>query len=153
MRERKETEVDNCPFCKILAGELPGTVVYEDEICTGIMNIQPFTPGHMLVIPNEHYSDFNDLPTKTVKHIFGISQKLAQAVRNSGIHCEGINLFLADGKVAMQEIPHFHLHIIPRYKGDGFGFNFSPRYAELPTRDDLNKNAVHIQQALNNIKS
>jgi histidine triad (HIT) family protein len=117
------------------------------------MDIQPFNPGHMLVIPNEHYPEFNDLPTETGKHIFGISQELAQAVRKSGIHCEGINLFLADGKVAMQEVPHFHLHIIPRYEGDGFGFDFIPRYAELPTRDELNKNAAHIQQALNNIKS
>jgi len=111
--------VENCPFCKILAGELPGTVVYADQICTVLMDIQPINPGHLLVLPNEHYQDFNDLPQESGKHIFGITQKLALAVRKSGIRCEGINLFLADGKVALQEVPHFHLHIIPRFEGDG----------------------------------
>lgn len=145
--------MENCPFCKILAGELPGTVVYADEICTALMDIQPINPGHLLVLPNDHYQEFKDLPEESGKHIFGITQKLSQAVRKSGVLCEGINLFLADGKVALQEVPHFHLHIIPRFEGDGFGLQFSPRYAELPTRDELGKNAFHIQQALGEIKT
>jgi len=145
--------VENCPFCKILAGELPGTVVYADEICTVLLDIQPINPGHLLVLPNEHHQELNDLPQESGKHIFGIAQKLALAVRKSGIRCEGINLFLADGKVALQDVPHFHLHIIPRFEGDGFGLQFSPRYAELPTRDELEKNAFHIQQALGDIKT
>jgi len=145
--------VENCPFCKIMAGELPGTVVYSDEICTVLMDIQPINPGHLLVLPNEHYQEFNDLPQESGKHIFGIAQKVAQAVRKSGIRCEGINLFLADGKVALQEVPHFHLHIIPRFEGDGFGLQFSPRYAELPTRDELDKNSFHIKKALGEIKT
>ena len=114
-----------------------------------MMDIEPFSPGHLLVIPNEHISGFSDLPPETGKHIFGIAQKLAQALQMSGIQSDGINLFLADGKAAMQEVPHFHLHIIPRFEGDGFEFRFSPRYLELPTRDELEKNAHHIQQALN----
>ena len=140
--------MENCPFCKILKGELPSTLVYSDEICTTLMDIQPFNPGHLLVIPNEHISGFSDLPTETGKHIFGIAQKLAQALKTSGILSDGINLFLADGKAAMQEVPHLHLHIIPRFEGDGFEFKFSPRHVELPTRDELEKNAYHIQQAL-----
>lgn len=141
--------MENCPFCKILTGELPSTLVYSDEICTALMDIQPFNPGHLLVITNEHITGFSDLPTETGKHIFGIAQKLAQALQMSGIQSDGINLFLADGKAAMQEVPHFHLHIIPRFEEDGFEIRFSPRYLELPTRDELEKNAHHIQQALN----
>ncbi|MGB2963407.1 MAG: HIT family protein [Anaerolineales bacterium] len=140
--------MENCPFCKILKEELPGTIVYRDEICTALMDIQPINPGHMLVIPNEHIPILNDLPPDTGKHLFGVAQELAQALRGSGILCEGINLFLADGKAAMQEVFHFHLHVIPRYEGDGFGFQLSPRYAELPTRDELEKNAFYIKQAL-----
>lgn len=140
--------MENCLFCKIIAGELEGTIIYKDEICTALMDIQPINPGHMLVIPNDHSKDLADLPPETGKHIFAIAQNLAAALKKSGIRCEGINLFLADGKAAMQEVFHFHLHVIPRFEDDGFGFQFSPRYAELPTRDELNKNAFYIKQVL-----
>lgn len=111
------------------------------------MDIQPINPGHILIIPNEHFIGLEDLPPEIGQHIFLIGQKLALALRNSGLQCEGINLFLADGKAAMQEVFHFHLHVIPRYENDGFGFQFSPRYAELPTRDELEKNAFHIKRS------
>jgi histidine triad (HIT) family protein len=123
-------------------------MIYQDEICTGLMDIQPINPGHILIIPNEHFVGLTDLPPETGQHIFAVSQKLAQALRSSGLRCEGINLFLADGKTAMQEVFHFHLHVIPRFEDDGFGFQFSPRYAELPTRDELEKNAFHIKRSL-----
>lgn len=140
--------MENCLFCKIIAGDLEGTIVFKDEICTALMDIQPINPGHLLVIPNEHSKDLNDLPPETGMHIFSIAQNLAAALRRSGILCEGINIFLADGKAAMQEVFHFHLHVIPRFDGDGFGFQFSPRYAELPTRDELDKNAFYIKQVI-----
>ncbi|HDD54695.1 MAG TPA: HIT family protein [Chloroflexi bacterium] len=138
----------DCPFCKIIAGDLSSSFVYKDEVCSAIMDIQPVNAGHVLLMPNEHIADLAGLPPETASHIFLIAQKLAFAVRQSGVQCEGINLFLADGKAAMQEVPHFHLHIIPRFEGDGFGFQFSPRYAELPTREELDANAHHIKQAL-----
>lgn len=115
------------------------------------MDIQPFNAGHLLLMPNEHIADLAGVPPETVSHLFLIAQKLALAVRQSGVQCEGINLLLADGKAAMQEVPHLHLHIIPRFEGDGFGFQFSPRYAELPTREELDTNAFHIKQALGEI--
>lgn len=140
--------MSDCPFCNIVAGDLPGSFVYQDEICSAIMDIQPINDGHLLVMPNEHIADLTSIPPEMASHIFLIAQKLALAVRQSGVQCEGINLFLADGKAAMQEVPHFHLHIIPRFQDDGFGFHFSPRYAELPTREELDANAFHIRQAL-----
>ncbi len=140
--------MNGCIFCKIISGELPGTLVYQDDLCTALMDIHPINPGHLLVIPNKHAPDLKTLPEETAKHIFATSQKLAASVRESGIRCEGINLFVADGKAAMQEVFHFHLHIIPRFEGDGFGFQFSPQYAELPTHDELEKNAYHIKQAI-----
>ena len=140
--------MSDCPFCKIIAGDLTGSFVYKDEVCSAIMDIQPINTGHLLVMPNEHIADLAGLQPETASHIILIAQKLALAVRQSGVECDGINLFLADGKAAMQVVPHVHLHIIPRFEEDGFGFQFSPRYAELPTRDELDANAYHIRQAL-----
>jgi histidine triad (HIT) family protein len=116
------------------------------------MDIQPINSGHMVIIPNEHFSGLEDLPQETGQHIFSVGQKLARALRGSGLQCEGINFFLADGKAAMQEVFHFHLHVIPRFDGDGFGFQFSPRYAELPTRDELEKDAFHIKRSLEELE-
>ena len=101
----------------------------------------------MHILSRRRLSLFPAVP-ESGKHIFAVAQTLASALRGSGIRCEGINLFLADGKAAMQEVFHFHLHVIPRFDGDGFGFQFSLQYAELPTRDELEKNAFHIIQAL-----
>lgn len=140
--------MDSCPFCKILSGELTGTIIFQDEICTVIMDIQPINPGHLLVIPNQHIPDLASLPTDTGEHIFAVGQKLAAALRQSSVQCEGVNFFLADGKAAMQDVFHFHLHIIPRFEGDGFGFQFSPRYAELPTREELELIGFHMKEAL-----
>ncbi len=145
--------MSDCPFCNIIAGDIPGSFVYQDEICSAVMDIQPINAGHILVMPNEHIPDLSSVPPEIASHLFLIAQKLAFAVRQSGIQCEGINLFLADGEAAMQQVPHFHLHIIPRYQDDGFGFEFSPRYFELPTREELEDNAFHIKGALANIPS
>lgn len=143
--------MSECPFCRIIAGDLPGSFIYRDEVCSAIMDIQPINPGHLLVMPNEHIADLASIPAETASHIFLIGQKLSLALRNSGVQCQGINLLLADGKPAGQEVPHFHLHVLPRYENDGFGFQFSPRYAELPTREELDANAFHIKQALTEI--
>jgi histidine triad (HIT) family protein len=140
--------MSDCIFCNILSGELESTIVYQDQDCTVLMDIQPINPGHMLVIPNDHFPSLESLPGQLGQHIFSIAQVNTAALRDSGIQCEGVNLFVADGKAAMQEVRHFHLHIIPRFTDDGFGFEFSPRYAELPTREELETNAFHIRQAL-----
>ena len=140
--------MDKCPFCNILSGNLEGTIIYQDEICTAIMDIQPINPGHILVISNQHIPDLAGLPPDIGKHIFAIGQKLASALRRSSVQCEGVNLFLADGKAAMQDVFHTHLHVIPRFEGDGFGFTFSPRYAELPTRDELENIGYYLKEAI-----
>jgi histidine triad (HIT) family protein len=140
--------MDECVFCKIISGELPGTIIHEDEDCLAIMDIQPINPGHALIIPKQHLEYLDDLPSDLASHLFQITRKVARGVRSSGIRSEGINLLVADGKQANQEIPHFHFHVVPRYENDGFGFKFSESIAELPTRDELEKNAHYIRQAM-----
>jgi histidine triad (HIT) family protein len=138
----------NCIFCDILAGRLPSSQVYQDEICTALMDIQPVNPGHVLVVVNKHAAYLSDLDEETGAHIFIIAQRVAQALRRSGVKCEGVNSFLADGKAAMQEIFHVHLHVFPRFVGDGFGLKFGPAYFDKPDRKELDDTAQQISDKL-----
>ncbi len=138
----------DCVFCNIVAGELPASIVYEDETCTAFMDIQPVNPGHVLVTPNAHASMLADLDPETGGQLFRVAQRIAQAMRESGIRCEGINLFLADGSAAGQDVFHVHLHVIPRHRSDGFGFRFGPDYGKRPPRVELDRQATQLRGAM-----
>jgi histidine triad (HIT) family protein len=112
------------------------------------MDIQPVNAGHLLVIPNQHYPDLASLPPEIGSHLFLIGQKMTAGIYKSDILCEGVNFFLADGTAAGQDVFHVHLHVIPRYEGDGFGFVFDPSYSELSPRDELDRNAALIREAV-----
>ncbi|MBC7788349.1 MAG: HIT family protein [Anaerolineae bacterium] len=140
-----------CIFCRILAGEIPGTFIYRDEDCAAFMDIQPVNPGHLLVVPTRHVAYLAELDAPTAGRLMQIAQRAAAALRGSGLRCEGVNLFLADGEAAMQEVFHVHLHVFPRYAGDGFGMRFGPKYKELPSRDELELAAADIWRALGEI--
>jgi diadenosine tetraphosphate (Ap4A) HIT family hydrolase len=90
------------------------------------MDIQPVNPGHLLVAPRVHAPSLARMDPEVGGWLFRVGMELAQAVRRSGIRCEGVNLFLADGAAAGQEVFHVHLHVIPRFSADGFGFQFGP---------------------------
>jgi len=140
--------MSDCVFCDILSGKLPASIVYQDERCTAFMDIQPVNSGHVLVIPNRHAAFLADLNEETGGHMFRVAQRLARALRNSGIRCEGVNFFLADGAAAMQDVFHVHLHVFPRYRGDGFGLRFSPAYFVRPDRSELDAVAEQLRNAL-----
>ena len=140
--------MSDCVFCDILSGKLPASIVYQDERCTAFMDIQPVNSGHVLVIPNRHAAFLADLNEETGGHMFRVAQRLARALRNSGVRCEGINFFLADGAAAMQDVFHVHLHVFPRYRGDGFGLRFSPAYSVRPDRSELDAVAEQLRNAL-----
>ena len=135
-------------FSKILAGEAPATFVYRGELVSAFMDIQPVNPGHVLVIPNEPAVGLEDLPPETGAEMFRVGQRIAAALRASEIRCEGVNLFLADGEAAMQEVFHVHLHVIPRFDGDGFGLTFAEQYFELPERSELDAVGASIRAQL-----
>ena len=135
----------NCTFCDILAEKQPVSPVYQDEICAVIMDIHPVNSGHVLVIPKQHAASLAELDENIGGHLFAIGQRVAAALRRSGIHCEGINFFLADGESAGQDVFHVHLHVFPRYEGDGFGLRFGPHYYKRPSREDLDAVAKKIR--------
>jgi len=140
--------MSDCVFCRILAGELPASFVYRDEHCAAFMDIRPVNPGHVLVIPIRHAAYLADTDAATAGRMMQLAHRLAAALRASGLRCEGVNLFLADGEVAMQEVFHVHLHVLPRFAGDGFGLRFGPHYGQRPPREDLDAAAVKIRRGL-----
>ena len=135
-----------CIFCDIAAGKAPASIVYSDDDVLAFMDIQPVNPGHLLVVPRRHATYLADLEAGTEERIFEVGLKLAQAVRQAGVRCEGVNLFLADGAAAGQEVFHVHLHVIPRFRGDGFGFRFPPGYRDLPGREALDQVASSVRR-------
>jgi len=112
------------------------------------MDIQPVNPGHVLVVPTRHASFLEELDEEAGARMFVTAQRIARALKYSGLKCEGINFFLADGQAAGQEVFHVHLHVVPRYPGDGFGLRFGPEYGHRPSRTDLDAQVVKIQRAL-----
>jgi histidine triad (HIT) family protein len=140
----------SCIFCNIVTGNEPSSTVYEDEVCLAFMDIQPVNPGHMLVIPKLHFRDLIDLPADIGAHLFQVAQRIVVSLPKTDVKVEGVDLFLAHGEAAGQEIFHIHLHVIPRFSGDGFGFRFGPNYMNLPERHELNAIAAQIKQQLEN---
>jgi histidine triad (HIT) family protein len=138
-----------CLFCRILAGELPASFVYRDERCAAFMDIQPVNLGHLLIVPVTHGASLADIDAESAAHLMRVGHGTAAALRRSELRCEGVNLFLADGEAAMQEIFHVHLHVFPRFRQDGFGLKFSPEYyTRRPPRSELDEVAARLRQLM-----
>ncbi len=140
--------MENCVFCRIVKGVAPASIVYSNEKVMALMDIQPVNQGHVLIIPKTHATYLSDLDEEIGSHMFKIAMRVSQALRESGVKCEGIDLFLADGEVAGQEIFHVHMHVIPRFKGDGFGIKFGSNYGARPERRELDSVAKKIKEKL-----
>ncbi len=140
--------MEECIFCGILAGRRPASMVYRDERCAAFLDIRPVNPGHLLVVPIRHAANLVALDPEDGAQLFRVAQRLAAALRQSGVRCEGVNLFLADGEVAGQEVFHAHLHVLPRFRGDGFGLHFPPGFGYQPPRAELDELAGRIRGAL-----
>jgi histidine triad (HIT) family protein len=134
--------VSDCLFCGIVAGEVEASRVLEDERTVAFMDIRPVTPGHTLVVPRTHAARLADLDPQDGAGVFDAGRRIAAALR-----AEGVNLFLADGEVAGQEVFHVHLHVIPRAPGDGFGLRLPPDY-RIRERAELEAQAERIRSAL-----
>lgn len=136
----------SCIFCKIIAGEAPATRVHEDEAVIAFMDINPLTPGHLLVVPKEHHAFLATVPGAILSHMALVAQWLAAALRASPVATAGINLFLADGAAAGQEVLHSHLHVVPRWEGDGF--RITANRGNSPSREELEGVAAEVRAAL-----
>src|SRR5262249_27838038 len=134
-----------CVFCEIVAGNAPASFVHRDDRCVAFMDIRPVNRGHMLVVPRVHAQLIGELGADESVHLMRVAHGLAAKLRTSGLRCEGVNLFLADGEAAGQEVFHVHLHVLPRFRGDGFGLRLPPNYRVLP-REELESDAALLRR-------
>ncbi|GAC1395741.1 MAG: HIT family protein [Mycobacterium sp.] len=109
-------------FCAIVSGTAPAIRILEDNDCLAILDIRPFARGHTLVIPKRHTVDLTDTPPDTVAEMVRVGQRIARAARVSGLHADGNNVVINDGKAAFQSVFHIHLHVLPRHNGDKLSF-------------------------------
>lgn len=140
---------DNCLFCRIVSGELPATIVYEDENAVGFLDHRPLFHGHTLLVPREHVETLSDVPTSLVGPYFEAAQLLARGVQ-SALDAEGT--FVAMNNRVSQSVPHLHVHVVPRRKKDGLKGFFWPR-TKYQDEEEMKAVQNKIVAALQKIKS
>ncbi len=138
----------DCIFCKIARHDAPAGVVVEDDAVIAFLDIWPINPGHTLVVPKRHATSLGEMPPTTGGRVFETAMAVAAALRRSGLRCEGVNFHLADGAAAGQEVSHVHLHVIPRFAGDGHRLRFGPGYGRVLNADERDATAAKLREAL-----
>jgi histidine triad (HIT) family protein len=123
----------DCLFCKIVAGEIPATIVAEDERTVAFMDINPATRGHALVIPRVHVRDVHEIDPDDLRAVAAVAQRVAERQRDR-LGADGVNLLNSSGAAAWQTVFHFHMHVIPRYSGDPLKLPWVPAPGDM---DDI----------------
>jgi len=132
----------DCLFCKIVAGEIPATIVAEDERTIAFMDINPATHGHALVIPRAHAADVFAIDPDDLQAVVVAAQRLAQRAREQ-LGAAGVNLLNSSGRAAWQTVFHFHLHVIPRYDGDPLRLPWIPAPGDM---DDIKAAGAQLRE-------
>lgn len=115
--------MNDCIFCKIIKNEAPSKTIYEDDLIKVIMNINPSTDGHLLVLPKEHYVNIMDIKEEVISHSFQIIRDKLYPLLKEKLNCEGLTI--AENNELGQEIRHFHIHLTPRYPDDNVDFIYN----------------------------
>ncbi len=116
---------DNCIFCKIAAGEIPSTTIYEDQDFRVILDIEPASKGHALILPKEHYANLYELSDELAAKALLVAKKVI-TVMTDVLGCDGYNVLQNNGEAAGQTVFHFHMHLIPRYQDDNVNIKWNP---------------------------
>jgi histidine triad (HIT) family protein len=138
------TAVSDCVFCKIRDGQIPSIKLYEDARTLGIMDINPLNAGHCLVLTRAHAPTIFDADPADLAAAITTAQRVARAQRTA-LRPDGLNMLQANGAAAFQSVPHFHLHLIPRWTNDGKGFDWTLVPGD---RDQIQKAGEKIRAAL-----
>ena len=125
--------MEDCIFCKIANGVIPSKTIYEDEKFRVILDLGPATKGHCLILPKQHFANLFEMPVDYAKELMLVAQKVGTLLKEK-LHIDGLNLVQNNGEVAGQTVFHFHVHMIPRYQGDGQTIGWKPGE---PTDEEL----------------
>ncbi|MBP5262924.1 MAG: HIT family protein, partial [Lachnospiraceae bacterium] len=128
--------MDNCIFCKLANGVFPTRTVYEDESFRVILDLGPATKGHALILPKSHAANLYELPDDVAAKVLPLAKKIATQMKEK-LGCDGLNLVQNNGEAAGQTVMHFHLHLIPRYEGDGQNILWKPTEPSEQELDDV----------------
>lgn len=137
-----------CLFCDIVSGDEVSSRVYEDEIVLAFLDIHPANSGHTLIVPRRHAAGLAELDEELGAHMWRVGHRLARALRRTTLRCEGVNMLMADGEAAFQEVIHAHLHVVPRFVGDAFRINAQWRECD---RAELDETAGMLRHALSRL--
>lgn len=129
-------EEKKCIFCRIVNGEIPSLTVYEDDEFKVILDINPASAGHVLIIPKQHYKNLLELPDDLAAKSMVLAKKLMIGIKDI-LKCDGINLVQNNEAAAGQTVFHFHVHIIPRYHNDNLQLNWKPGELEEKIKDKM----------------
>ncbi len=129
---------ENCIFCKIANGEIPSSTLYEDETFRVILDLNPASKGHALIIPKQHAKNLFDLPDETASKALVLAKKIADKLQD-GLHADGLNVVQNNGEAAGQTVEHFHIHLIPRYEGDTVNVKWVPGELTDENREEILK--------------
>lgn len=135
---------EQCIFCKISAGEIPSRTLYEDEQFRVIMDVNPATRGHALILPKNHFANLYELPDETAAEVMKLAKKMAGYMTKK-LNCDGFNLLQNNGEYAGQTVLHFHMHLIPRYKDDKQTLGLKGREASEEELDQVKKMIVRSE--------
>lgn len=138
---------EHCVFCRIIAGEETVSIVHEDERAIAFMDIQPASPGHVLVVSREHHEDLFEIPEELAVHCLKLAKQLAPGIREA-TGAGAVNLFSANGRAGGQDVLHFHLHLIPVREGEPFDLQLPKSDSPVPSRTELNVMATRIGRAV-----
>ncbi len=134
--EIAEFQKKNCVFCQIATEKIPAKIVYSDDDCVAVLDINPATAGHMLVMSKEHYSVMPQVPEYMLEHLSMVCKGLSQSALRA-LKCKGTTIFIANGVAAGQRAPHFMMHVIPRYDNDGLPLTIPARELERNEAETL----------------
>ena len=135
--------MENCIFCKIVQKDIPGKIIYEDDVCLAFLDLSQTTHGHTLVIPKKHYKNILEVNDETLTHLIVVTKKLANKIVKN-LNANGVNILTNANEIAGQTVMHFHIHIIPRYnQDDKIEINFTDRSNDVNLDlilNEINKN-------------